>query len=189
VSTFSSFPFPYRSSLLTAFALTSDWDDSNAHIKFETAPYFAEFMKDYDDILFGGPCAIFYVEFTLAAGTTDVSKLSGPITELVLCYFSVTEATAERQIRFTDDVKAAFKGLSGPDPIPKSLAYGWCVQDSVETFRDGKGEEKVWVAVVAWENEEEHQKAQEKSIIQKNLPSVDGLNLEVKIWRLNGKTI
>jgi hypothetical protein len=164
--------------------LPLDWDDASAHIKFETAPYYAEFIKDYDDILFGGPCAIFYVDFSLVTGTTIASKLDGPITELVLCYFSVADATLERQKRFTDGARTAFEELPEVDPKPESVAYGWCVQDSVETFRKGKGEEKVWVAVLGWKSEHEYQRARERGTIRKKLPSVDGLDMEVKIWRL-----
>ncbi|KAF2420710.1 hypothetical protein EJ08DRAFT_738512 [Tothia fuscella] len=166
-----------------------DWVDASAHVKFETAPYFAEFMKAYDDILFGGPCAVFYVDFALAAGTTNESKLDGPITELVLCYSSVTDATRERQTHFNEGVRTAFEGLSEPDPTPKNLAYGWCTQDSVETFREGKGEEKVWVAVVVWGSEEEFARAREQDTIRKSLPSINGLDLDVKLWRLVSKRV
>jgi hypothetical protein len=144
-------------------------------------------MKDYDEILFGGPCAIFYVEFSLAPGTTVAGKLEAPITELVLCYFSVTETTTAKQKRFSDETLAAFESLPESEPRPKSLAYGWSVQDSVETFREGKKEEKVWAAIVGWASEEDFRKARDGGLIKKILPSVDGSDLDVETWRLKGK--
>ncbi|KXG45582.1 Dimeric alpha-beta barrel [Penicillium griseofulvum] len=167
----------------TVMIMIVDWDDLQSHLNFMTAPHYQSFMNDFNTIV-AGAVTLFHTTYEEGVGIMPLVELNDYMADVYFAFFPARSLTQDFQDDFSRVSRTVNTDLLGSNDTSLSIASGWCIDDTLDEERPGKGPERPWMSIVTWKNAEIRQRAWDRNAVLGGIPQLVEGKGELEIYEV-----